>query len=96
MGYTNITIQMTSFIELLATKDEQIKVPGLLPGSIYNVVFDSYLYVGNRIINNYNNPGNNKIKLCYIGVCNPLTTTHVDTINQKEIDYIFYSRVLPC
>lgn len=34
MLHTNMTKKTTSFIEILVSKDEQIKIPQLLPGSI--------------------------------------------------------------
>lgn len=96
MGYTNIVTPMTSFIEILVPKDEHIKIPRLLLGGIYISVFDSYLYIGNRIINDSNNPDNSKVKLCFIGLYNPFETTNVVTIDKKTVAKGFYRRVLLC
>ena len=96
MLHTDMTNKTTSFIEILVPKDEQIKIPQLIPGSIYNIVFNSYLYIGNRIIKNYNDQNNNKVDVCYIGVWDPLEVTHCDTIIQKEVNKNFYRRVLLC
>lgn len=96
MLHTNMTKKTTSFVEIIVSKDEQIGIPQLLPGSIYTIVFNSYLYVGNRIIKDSNNPNNNKVKLCYIGIWDPLEIIHVDTIAQKETNKSFYRRVLLC
>ena len=96
MLYTNMTKKTTSFIEILVQKDEQIEIPWLLPGSIYNIALNSYLYIGNRIINNSNNISNNKVDICYIGIWDPLEIIHVDTITQKEVNKRFYRRVLLC
>ena len=96
MLHTDMTKKTTSFIEILVSKDEQIKIPQLLPGSIYNIVFYSFLYIGNRIIKDSNNPNNNKIGLCYICIWDPFEIIHIETINQKEVDNNFYRRVLLC
>ena len=96
MLHTDMTNKTTSFIEILVPKDEQIEITGLIPGSIYNIVFNSYLYIGNRIIKNYNDKNNNKVDVCYIGVWDPLEVTHCDTIIQKEVNKNFYRRVLLC
>lgn len=96
MLHTDMTNKTTSFIEILVSKDEQIEIPQLIPGNIYNILFYSYLYIGNRIIKNYNDQNNNKIYVCYIGVWDPLEVTHCDTIVQKEGNKGFYRRVLLC
>ena len=96
MLHTDMTKKTTSFIEILVSKDEQIKIPLLIPGSIYNILFYSYLYIGNRIIKTYNNPNNNKVDVCYIGTWDPLEVIHCDTITQKEVNKNFYRRVLLC
>lgn len=97
MGYKNIPTPSTAF-ELVITKDEQVKVPGLLPGSIYTIVFDSYLYIGNRVINNSNSNSRkrNVLKICYIGLWDPFETIHVDTVDPNETKSGFYNRVLLC
>lgn len=96
MLHTAMTKKTTSFIEILVSKDEHIKIPRLLPGSIYTIVFNSYLYIGNRIIKDSNNPNNNKVKLCYIGIWDPLEIIHVDIRDQKDANKSFYHRVLLC
>lgn len=96
MLYTNMTKKTTSFIEILVQKDEQIKIPWLLPGSIYNIALKSYLYIGNRIINNSNNLSNNKVDIFCIDIWDPFEIIYVDTITQKEVNKRFYRRVLLC
>lgn len=96
MGYNNMATPATTFIELVITKDEQVKVQNLLPGSIYTIVFNSYLYIGNRIINNSNSKNRNILKICYIGLWDPFETIHVDTVDPNETKSGFYSRVLLC
>lgn len=96
MGYKNMATPATTFIELVITKDEQVKVQNLLPGSIYTIVFNSYLYIGNRIINNSNSKNRNILKICYIGLWDPFETIHVDTVDPNETKSGFYSRVLLC
>lgn len=96
MGYKNMTTPDTTFKELVITKDEQVKVLNLLPGSIYTIVFYSYLYIGNRIINNSNSKNRNILKICYISLWDPFETIHVDTVDPNETKSGFYSRVLLC
>lgn len=96
MSYKNITTPVTTFKELVITKDEQVKVHGLLPGSIYTIVFNSYLYIGNRIINNSNRKNRNTLKICYIGIWDPPEIIHVDTVDPNETRSAFYNRVLLC
>lgn len=96
MLHTDMTKKTTSFIEILVSKDEQIKIPQLLPGSIYNIAFYSFLYIGNRIIKNYNNPNNNKVDVCYICILDPLKVIHIEVQDQKEVNNNFYRRVPLC
>ena len=94
--HTDMTKKTTSFIEILVSKDEQIKIPQLIPGSIYNIAFYSFLYIRNRIIKNYNNPNNNKVDVCYICILDPLKVIHIEVQDQKEVNNNFYRRVLLC
>ena len=96
MRYTNTTTPVTAFKELVITRDEQVKVQSLLPGSIYTIVFNSYLYIGNHIINNSNSKNRNILKICYIGLWDPFETIHVDNVDPNETKSGFYSRVLLC
>lgn len=96
MGYKNMTTPATTFKELVITKDEQVKIHCLLPGNIYTIVFNSYLYIGNRIINNSNSKNRNILKICYIGLWDPPQIIHLDTVNPNEPNSVVYNRVLLC
>lgn len=79
------------FKELVITKVEQVKVPILLPGSIYTIVFNSYIYIGNRVSKN-----RNTLRTCYICLWDPLEIIHIDTVDPNKIKSGRYNRVLLC